>query len=89
MPLLSEESLKRNVRVGGIALIDLFITILFSLLLTSLKYDFIINGSLNPEYFVKFSMIFVCVVILGIAVHWITDTKTGLNYKLGLSEKPN
>jgi len=82
------EVFRRDMRIGGIAVFDFFLTILFVIILTSLKFDIIKDGALNAQYFAVFLQIFIVVIILGIVVHKITGVNTTLNNKLGLSDAP-
>jgi hypothetical protein len=75
--------LKRNVRVGPFAVLDLSLTIVFAFLFVLLRYEYS-----HEKYLSSVMIVLLCLIIAGSAIHYSLDIPSGLNHLLGLSDKP-
>ena len=79
----------RQPRIGGIVLFDSSITIVLTLILGYFIYGNWPALRKSMSLLTYEVMLLIAVIVLGIAIHKATGTKTMLNYYLGLSQKPD
>ena len=82
---LGERLRQSQYRIGGIALLDLGLTVLGVFVVSHFSYP---RQNLVASRLGWFSLLFGAAILLGIGVHAISKMPTMLNYYLGISSKP-